>query len=228
MHHFRFAAAALAVAASLFLAGPAVAHEAPPSPFPMDFTPPAPGSYTLQRIMRAPDGKVLDTDGSAYRLSRFTQGRITVLSFMYTRCTDPGGCPLAYLALQEVGRLLEGTPALQDRVRLVSLSFDPAHDTPEQMKLYSRRIKPGPVEWRFLTPASRNDLLPLLDGFGQDVAPAGDDAGQADGQWSHVLRVFLIDETGMVREIYSTSFLLPPVVVNDIKTLLMERGAGAR
>ena len=211
------------IAALLSMAGPALAHEA--ARFPMDFTPPAPGSYTLQRIMRAPDATVLDTDGRAYRLSRFTRGRVTVLSFMYTRCSDPDGCPLAYLALQEVGRLVEDAPALRDRVRLVSLSFDPDYDTPEQMKRYSRRAGRDSVEWRFLTPASRHDLLPLLDGFGQDVAPAGDEAGQADGQWSHVLRVFLIDETGMVREIYSTSYLLPPVVVNDIKTLLLERGA---
>ncbi len=191
----------------------------------MDFAPPAPGSYTLQRIMPAPDAKVLDTDGKAYRLSRFTTGAITVLSFMYTRCTDPDGCPLAYLALREVGHLVQDTPELKDRVRLVSLSFDPDHDSPTQMKLYSQRVKPGSVEWRFLTPASRNDLLPLLEGFGQDVAPALDQSGRVTNQLSHVLRVFLIDRAGMVREIYSTSFLLPPVVLNDIETLLMEQGA---
>ncbi len=191
----------------------------------MDFAPPAPGSYTLQRIMPAPDAKVLDTDGKPYRLSSFTTGAITVLSFMYTRCTDPDGCPLAYLALREVGHLVQDTPELKDRVRLVSLSFDPDHDSPTQMKLYSQRVKPGSVEWRFLTPASRKDLLPLLEGFGQDVAPALDQSGRVTNQLSHVLRVFLIDRAGMVREIYSTSFLLPPVVLNDIETLLMEQGA---
>ncbi len=39
-----------------------------------------------------------------------------------------------------------------------------------------------------------------------------------------MLKVFLIDGQAQVREIYSTSFLLPEVVLNDIKTLLMENG----
>jgi hypothetical protein len=39
-----------------------------------------------------------------------------------------------------------------------------------------------------------------------------------------VLKVFLIDRRGWVREIYSTSYLVPQVVINDVKTLLMEDG----
>jgi len=40
-----------------------------------------------------------------------------------------------------------------------------------------------------------------------------------------VLKVFLIDPRGSIREIYSTSFLSPQVVLNDIRTLLIEQGA---
>jgi protein SCO1/2 len=39
----------------------------------------------------------------------------------------------------------------------------------------------------------------------------------------HMLKVYLIDSQGKVREIYSTSFLQPAVLLNDIKTVLMER-----
>jgi cytochrome oxidase Cu insertion factor (SCO1/SenC/PrrC family) len=40
-----------------------------------------------------------------------------------------------------------------------------------------------------------------------------------------VLKVFLIDRSGSIREIYTSTFLQPQVVMNDIKTLLMEQGA---
>ena len=63
----------------------------------------------------------------------------------------------------------------------------------------------------------------MLEGFEQDVTRA---ATGDSRELSHVLKVFLVDGRGWVREIYSTSFLVPRVVVNDIRTLLRERGAG--
>ena len=46
--------------------------------------------------MGAPDGEVLGVDGRPQRLSRFTREGITLLGFIYTKCIDPEGCPLAY------------------------------------------------------------------------------------------------------------------------------------
>jgi protein SCO1 len=80
------------------------------------------------------------------------------------------------------------------------------------------------VRWHFLTARSGKELLPLLDGLGQDVSVAEE---QPDGQrvpvLSHMLKVYLIDGAGSVREIYSTSFLHPTMLLGDIKTLLLER-----
>jgi cytochrome oxidase Cu insertion factor (SCO1/SenC/PrrC family) len=79
------------------------------------------------------------------------------------------------------------------------------------------------VTWDFLTTRSRRELLPILNGFGQDVGVDIDRAtGKPAGTYSHVLKVFLIDRHGAVREIYTTDYLLPEMVLNDIKTLLME------
>ena len=67
--------------------------------------------------------------------------------------------------------------------------------------------------------------MPLVEGFGQDVRVTFDRSnGRARRELSHVLKVFLIDRAGDVREIYSSSFLHPPTVLNDIETLLMEEG----
>ncbi len=76
--------------------------------------------------MAAPDGAVLGIDGRSRRLSQFTRDRITLLGFVYTTCVDPDGCPLAYRVFDAMKAAIEATPALRDKVRFVTLSFDPA------------------------------------------------------------------------------------------------------
>src|SRR5256885_374944 len=221
------AAAALAGAVAALAGAVAVfsvdAHEPAAGAAPlMDFVPPPAGSYPLHAIMRAPDGAVLDLDGHRQPLRHFTSGRITLLSFMYTSCSDPHGCPLAYQVLHTVRHRVATQPALRDRVRLVSLSFDPARDTPRAMKRYMAGVPPAAVEWAFLTTESPRALVPLLDGFGQDVRVEVDGSGRSRGPLAHVLKVFLIDTRGTVREIYTTSYLYPDVILNDIQTLHLE------
>lgn len=218
------------LALALLHAGAAAAdgsHGAATAPAQMDFVPPAPGSYQLQRIMRAADGRVLDTGGRVHDLSGFTGGKVTLLSFIYSSCADPGGCPYAYMVFHQLQSRLERDPRLAGQVRLVSLSFDPVRDTPEVLALYAGANARGgrPVEWAFLTTGSVKDLLPILDGFGQDVFLDIDPAsGEHLGTYSHVLKVFLIDRDRMVREIYTTAYLMPDMVYNDIVTLLLEAG----
>jgi protein SCO1/2 len=205
-------------------AAPAAAHhvELPQ----LDFLPPAPGSYMLHRIMPAPEGRVLGLDGRAERLSRYTRGQITLLGFIYTTCVDPLGCPHAYRVFDALKEAIAATPALHGKVRFVTLSFDPARDTPHAMARYagSRARDTGAgLRWYFLTTRSARELLPLVEGFGQDVEVTLErSSGKPQRVLSHVLKVFLIDPAGDVREIYSSTFLHPQTVMNDIRTLLLE------
>ena len=239
----RVRAAAVALAAWLAAAPAALAHDAAPLPS-LDFDPPRPGTYTLHRIMRAPDGEVLGLDGRAQQLSQFTRGRITLLGFIYTTCVDPEGCPLAYRVFETVQRAMEerhgfaaarrgpggpGGPEARPPIQLITLSFDPMRDTPSIMRRYAgswvSEGRRGP-RWYFLTTRSARELQPLVDGFGQDVRVTIDRSnGTTRRELSHVLKVFLIDPAGFVREIYSSTFLHPRTVLNDVETLLMERRA---
>jgi protein SCO1/2 len=196
----------------------------------LGFVPPPPGTYTLQHIVPAPEGTVLDVQGRPSPFSRFTTGKITVLSFIYTRCGDGMGCPLASHLLKQLKARIDQHPEVSRAVRLVSLSFDPDNDTPEVMRAYGGGYIPDDtgLPWYFLTTRSRRELKPLLQGFGQDVWTAQDGSSSEPGALSHVLKVFLIDRHGSVREIYSTSFLRTQIVLNDIKTLLLEEGSNAR
>ena len=216
--------------AALLCAGTA-ANGAPSAISALGFVPPAAGSYQLQRIMSAPDGAVLDADGSAHRLAEFTKGKLTLFSFIYTYCTDAKGCPLAYETLHSLKKTIEQDAGLRDKVRFVSMSFDPRNDTPETMRLYGElemRERKG-LRWHFLTTRSGRELAPLLDGFGQDVSVAAEQpAGGRVPVLTHMLKVFLIDADGKVREIYSTSFLNPAILINDIRTLMLERRRDAR
>lgn len=191
-----------------------------------DFVPPAPGTYTLHRIMAAPEGRVLGIDGRTQPLSQYVRGQITLLGFIYTTCADPEGCPLAYRVFDALKEAIAATPSLHGKVRFVTLSFDPARDSPEVMRHYagSRAVeKEGGLRWYFLTTRSARELLPVVEGFGQDVRITFDRSGaRPRRELSHVLKVFLIDRAGDIREIYTSTFLYPRLVLNDIETLLME------
>jgi len=192
----------------------------------LEYVPPEPGSYELPPIQAAADGEVIDAGGARHRLFDYLGDRYVVLSFIYTRCGDARGCPLATGVLQKVRRRLGDHPELAGRVRLVTLSFDPARDRPEVIRRYAsaRRVdaERDADSWAFLTTASAGDLEPILDGYGQSIVPEVDADGRPTGQFAHVLKVFLIDPERRVRNIYSTSFLHPALVINDLETLVLE------
>ena len=223
------AARAVALLGCLAWATAAGGHDAEPLPA-LDFDPPRPGTYTLHRIMPAPDGEVLGVDGRAQRLSAFTRDRITLLGFMYTSCVDPDGCPLASRVFDTLKQAIAASPALRGTVRFVTLSFDPARDSPAVMRRYagSRVSDDGSgLRWSFLTTRSARELMPLVDAFGQDIRYSVDkSSGRPRRELSHVLKVFLIDPAGFIREIYSSTFLHPQTVLNDIETLLLEQRGG--
>jgi protein SCO1/2 len=191
----------------------------------MEFVPPPAGSYKLQKIQRVADAILLDGSGHSVKLSALTRSKITLLTFFYTYCVDPLGCPFAHTTLAALRDRVRGDRALAKQVRFVSVSLDPTHDTPEVIASYSKEFTIDPkFDWRFLTARRVPDLLPVLDDFGQDVSVEMDAHGYATRTLHHMLKMFLIDARGEVREIYTLSFLQPQVMFNDIKTLALETG----
>ena len=81
---------------------------------------------------------------------------------------------------------------------------------------------PGDFDWQFLTTEGATTLDPILNAYGQWVIRDYDENGEYMGTMSHILRVFLIDESRQIRNIYSTSFLHADTVANDVRSLLIE------
>jgi cytochrome c peroxidase len=217
------------VAAGAF-AIPAVAaeheHSAPvvlaPGYSDLEFTPPPPGSYRLPPLGAAADGTVLDSQGRSLRLHELLGDGPVLLSFIYTSCSDVNGCPLATHVLAKTTAKLAAAPEIADRVRLISLSFDPTYDTPAVMRRYGEPFQGRGLDWRFLTTRGGTDLDPILEGYDQWVIRDYDEAGNALGTISHLLRVYLIDRKMQIRNIYSVSFLHADTLSNDLMTLLAE------
>ncbi|MDE2252477.1 MAG: SCO family protein, partial [Gammaproteobacteria bacterium] len=184
---------------------------------------PAPGSYRLARIQPVTDAELLDSDGVPRRLRKLLAGKPTLLTFFYTQCPDPLGCPFAFGLLYDLRHRLARYPEVAGRLRFVSISMDPVHDRPTELRRYGGEdTNRRDIEWRFLTARSVPALLPVLDDFGQDVSVDIDAHGRPTRILHHMLKLFLIDAGGEVREIYSLSFMQPEVIVNDVRTLLTE------
>ena len=193
----------------------------------LEYQPPAPGSYTLPVLAPAGNGNVINANGQALQLDRLLGDKIVALSFIYTHCDDINGCPLATFVFSTVQNRVAAADDLRNEVKLISLSFDPANDTPAAMAAYGKNFIKDGFDWQFLTTQSERDLAPILAAYHQFIRRDVDENGRAVGTFSHILRVFLIDKKRRIRNIYSMSFLHPDTVVNDIRTLLLEdAGAG--
>jgi protein SCO1 len=171
---------------------------------------------------------LLDERGRPVRLSALTKGKITLLTFFYTYCVDPLGCPFAHQTLSMLrDRILRERELARD-VRFVGISCDPSTDTPDVLGQYAIDFATDSrFEWRFLTARSVSALLPVLDDFGQDVSVELDESGRPTRALHHMLKVFLIDDRGRVREIYSLAYIQPEVMLNDIRTLYLEPHTGS-
>jgi cytochrome c peroxidase len=193
----RLTIGAFMLGASVCVAEEATTRVLAPGYGPLEFVPPAAGSYELPPLGRAADGAVIDMQGKAQRLASYVMKQLQL-------------------------RLLESAD-FKDQVRMISLSFDPIMDTPSAMRDYSMHFRRKGFDWRFLTTKSESELQPILEGYGQYRQMFYNEDGSYSGTMSHILRVYLIDADRRIRNIYSAGFLHVETVLNDLRTLQMER-----
>lgn len=187
-----------------------------------EYAPPRPGSYALPTIDTVSDHPLLDNGGNRTGLFALSRDHLTIVAFVYTTCTDAQGCPVSFAVLHALDRALAGDAALARQVRLITISFDPERDTPARMAAMRRLHRPR-SDWRFVTTHDEAELAPLLADFDQPVAKLRYDDGTWTGLFRHVLKVFLLDRQHRVRNVYSTGFLDSALVLNDVRTLMLER-----
>jgi protein SCO1 len=121
-------------------------------------------------------------------------GRPLLVTFIFTRCPIPNFCPLMSQNFQKVQQALSDTPALAARVRYLSISFDPAFDTPEVLSQYAARYTRDAEQWRFAT-GTPEQVDKLTKAFSVYVQPES-------GTLSHGLCTALVDGSGVIRKMW--------------------------
>jgi cytochrome oxidase Cu insertion factor (SCO1/SenC/PrrC family) len=186
------------------------------------FEAPAPGSYELPPITHVKDHLLLAPDGQRVPLLGLGAEQVALVAFVYGACSDATGCPAALATLKRIDAALAQRPQLASHVRLVTASFDPARDTPQRMGDLAAHLSPE-TDWRFLTAEGPEDLSPVLTDFGQDATILRDAKGDATGAIRHVVKIYLVDARGDVRNVYSSGLLSVPLVLADLETVVAGR-----
>lgn len=139
-----------------------------------------------------PAFEFLDQDSVPVTPSDY-DGKAFLLTFIYTRCPLPNACPL----LSRNFQLLQPELAERfgDRVRLLSVSFDPEYDTPEVLEDYARRLTQDTETWRFAT-GTPEEITRLGEAFGVFTNPG------AEQTIDHTMATALIGPDGRVRHIW--------------------------
>lgn len=102
----------------------------------------APGEAGPQFLLWDQDGKVVRSSD--------LRGKPHVVNFIFTRCKAAEMCPASTASMVALGKALREA-GLGDRVRLVSISFDPAYDSPGVLRAYAEAWGADPSQHRFLT-----------------------------------------------------------------------------
>jgi len=141
--------------------------------------------------------------------SKSLDGHVWVADFIYTTCTGP--CPMMTARMRQ----LQNSTAEFPDVLLVSITVDPAHDTPPVLAEYASRFKHDPARWFFLTgpQVTLNDLG--VHAF---------KLNSVDGSLTHSTRFVLIDRKRQIRGFYTygeDGFM--PQLLHDVRQLEQER-----
>ncbi len=145
--------------------------------------------------LAVPDVRMVDEQGTMQSLRALLarDGRVTLVDFIYTRCNSI--CSVLGDEFQQLQRAVIAA-GLQHRVRLLSISFDPAYDHPPELRSYARRMNADSGVWSFVETADKADLASLLSTFGIVIIP------DARGGYVHNAAIHLVTPDGKLARIY--------------------------
>ncbi len=188
--------ARVACVAALLLAGGCGEDEAP-----------------LPEMVPISDFTLVDQTGAELS-SRTLRGKVWVADMIFTSC--PEICPVMSTHMANLHRRVTSPD-----VRFVSISVDPAVDTPEVLREYATRYGADTTRWIFLT-GSPDDVNRVV--YRSFRLPMGDRMDRDDGTYDilHTARFLLIDRRMTMRGLYETDREGLERLEHDIERLLAE------
>ena len=115
------------------------------------------------------------------------------MDFIYTRCVT--FCTALGADFARLERQLSD-PLAQGKVSLLSISFDPAHDTPTELAAYLERSRASGPDWQAARPTTADGLRRLKTAFGITVIP------DQVGGYTHNAAIHLVDPEGRLVDIF--------------------------
>lgn len=161
-----------------------------------------------------PEFAMTDQDGKALSLSQL-KGKAVLLTFIYTRCPIGDFCPKMSRNFQAIRGMMQNDAALRDHVDFVSISFDPAFDTPSVLRAYGKNYVGGTdfSHWQFARPKDDTTLHAMRQFFNVGATP------ESNGSLTHSLSTVLIDPQGKIADWFPGNEWEPAKVYTAMKAL---------
>lgn len=157
--------------------------------------------------------RLVNQDGQAVRLEDF-RGKTVLVSYIFTRCPMPTMCSLVTSKMAQVQAQLNKT--LKDRVVLVSVTFDPAYDTPTVLKEYGQRYGADFSNWQFLTGDAAE-----IETTARDASVVYED--MRDVNFTHNMNTVLIGPDGTVRQRFRGSAWKVQDIIDEIRAAAQQQ-----
>ena len=163
-----------------------------------------------------PDIPLTNQDGKKFTFSDY-RGKALAITFIYRECPLPEFCIRMSKQFSDMAKQIAADPEAKDKIRLLSISFDPERDTPEKLKQYGLG---------YLGPDANDDFTvwQLAVGTDKDVRAVADFFGllyEKDAndqtQFNHSLVTAVISPEGKVTKIFSGGRWTPEQLLNELR-----------
>lgn len=166
-----------------------------------------------------PEFTLTNQEGKKFSLKDY-RGKALAITFIYSRCPLPDYCIKMSRAFSDLALQLNGDPEFKDKIRLLSISFDPENDSPEKLKSYGtgylgKGAKPDFTVWQ-LAVGSEAEVRKIADFFGLRYEVDQNDKTQIN----HSLRTAVIAPNGKVVKIIPGNEWTPAELLIELKRSL--------
>ncbi|HEX8248196.1 MAG TPA: SCO family protein [Pyrinomonadaceae bacterium] len=165
-----------------------------------------------------PDFTLTNQDGKRFSVKDY-RGKALAITFIYAQCPLPDYCIRMSTNFSDLANQVRNTD-YQDKIRLLSISFDPARDTPEKLKQYrvgylGKDAPPDFAIWQLAVGADQ-EVRAVADFFGLRYEVDQNDKTQ----FSHSLRTAVIAPDGKVTKIFAGNDWTPNDLLREMQATL--------
>lgn len=150
-----------------------------------------------------PHTALVDQDGKPVDLARDFGGKVTLLSFVFTRCPDKDECPTVSSKFAYLQQHLE-----PQKFHLILMTLDPPYDSPAVLAAYGKQFGADSRKWSIVT-GQPAQIQHLLNRFGISSLRV------SDANFLHSDKVFVTDEKGRVADVVQTVAFAPDSLVAE-------------